>query len=496
MSGRVKLEVTEGAMQGKKFVFDEHDIFLFGRMTDCHASLPNDQSVSRHHFIMEANPPDACIRDLGSLNGTYVNGAKHGSREDGETPEQGAQRQYPEVSLNNGDRIRVGDTVLVVRLEGAAVCCDCGCSIPEENREARAWVGGTFICTTCKNKLMSLGQSAKPPKPKPVRCQKCGRDVTDEVGKARRGDYICQSCQKKAQADPAELLLQIMAKLRPGGGGGETPRIAGYKIEKKIGAGGFGAVYLARHETDGQRVAVKVMLSRIAVDEGSRKRFLREIDSMKDLKHEYLVPLLDHGSAGGAFYFIMDYCEGGSLDDLIRQRGGKIALSEAGPIMLDALAGLAYAHQQDFVHRDLKPGNILLAGPQGQRVAKITDLGLAKNFREAGLSGMTVTGSVAGTPVFMPREQVTNFKYVKPVSDVWSMGATLYNMLTGRVPRDTRRGQDPMEAILHGQIVPIRKRDSSIPKSVAEVIDRALDNSIKNRYKDADGMRKALEKAL
>ena len=118
-------------------------------------------------------------------------------------------------------------------------------------------------------------------------------------------------------------------------------------------------------------------------------------------------------------------------------------------------------------------------------------------FKDTEVDGdLTVTGNVAGTPVFMPREQVTNFKYVKPASDVWSMGATLYYMLTSRFPRDMRRGQDPMEAILHGQIVPVRKRDSSIPTKVAEVIDRALDNSAKNRYKDATEMRKALAKAL
>ena len=496
MPGKVKIEIVEGPMQGKEFVFEEHDTFLFGRMPDCHAVLPDDPLVSRHQFIVEANPPDACVRDLGSLNGTYVNDIKHGGREKGETPEQGAKRQYPEVSLKTGDRIKVGHTVMAISTEGPAICCECDCDIPEENRQAYAWVGGTFICATCKNKLISLGKPAKPPKPKPVHCQKCGKDVTDEVGEGRKGDYICRSCQKKAEADPAELMFAIMQKLGLGGGGGEAPEVAGYKIEKKIGAGGFGAVYLARHETDGGHVAVKVMLSQVAVDEHSRKLFLREMDSMKKLKHDHIVPLLDRGSAGGAFYFIMDYCEGGSVDDLIRQCGGKLALSEAGPIILDALAGLAYAHQQNFVHRDLKPGNILLAGPEGKRVAKVTDFGLAKNFQKAGLSGMTVTGNVAGTPVYMPREQVTNFKYVKPASDVWSMGATLYNMLTGRFPRDMRRGQDPMEAILHGEIVPIRKRDSGIPRKVAEVIDRALDNNVKNRYKDAAGMRKALAKAL
>jgi serine/threonine protein kinase len=170
-------------------------------------------------------------------------------------------------------------------------------------------------------------------------------------------------------------------------------------------------------------------------------------------------------------------------------------LKEAAPIMLQALEGLAYAHQKGFVHRDLKPQNILLTARE-RGVAKVSDFGLAKNFQKAGFSGMTATGSVAGTYPFMAREQVTNFKYVKPVSDVWSMGATLYFMLTGEFPRDFRRGQDPMEVILRGNIVSIRKRDSSIPRNVAEVIDRAVADKDRERYQTAAEFGRELAKVL
>jgi serine/threonine protein kinase len=157
---------------------------------------------------------------------------------------------------------------------------------------------------------------------------------------------------------------------------------------------------------------------------------------------------------------------------------------------------MEYAHSKNFVHRDLKPQNILLSGRDRNWKAKVADLGLAKSFVQAGYSGMTATGSFGGSFPFMPREQITNFKYTKPVSDVWSIGATLYYMLTAQFPRDFRRGQDPMEVILHGKIVPVRERDPNVPPQVAKVIDRSLSNKTNKRYQNAGEMRKALEKVL
>jgi len=112
----VTLSVTKGPAKGKVFTFTEHDTFLFGRMPDCHATFPDDTQVSRHHFILEACPPKAALRDLGSLNGTYVNGKKYGARKAGESPEEGAKRQYPAVDLKNGDIIEVGQTTISVAI--------------------------------------------------------------------------------------------------------------------------------------------------------------------------------------------------------------------------------------------------------------------------------------------------------------------------------------------------------------------------------------------
>ena len=109
---------------------------------------------------------------------------------------------------------------------------------------------------------------------------------------------------------------------------------------------------------------------------------------------------------------------------------------------------------------------------------------------------MTVNGNVGGTPAYMPREQVINFRQVKPVTDVWSLGATFYCMLTGQLPRNFPRGVDPMEVVLGGRIVPIRERDAGIPKKLAEVIDRSLAVDVDERYQDAAQMHDALAKVL
>lgn len=494
MSGRVKLQVIEGPMKGKEFVFEEHDAFLFGRMPDCHACFPNDQQVSRHHFIMEANPPDARIRDLGSLNGTYVDDVKYGSRKPGETPEEGARRQYTEVDLKSGSRIRVGQTILTVLLEGALECCQCGRSIPEQSRERSAWIGGTFICAECKAKLISMSEPVKGPEP--VRCQKCGKDVSGEIGQARRGDYVCEACRKAAEEDPMKLLVELFRQAGRLQGGDRIPAIEGYEILKRLGKGAFGAVYLARRKTDKEQVAIKVMLAKVAVDENARNRFIREIEVVKMLHHDHVVSLFEHGSSGSGFYFVMELCEKGSVADLMVRRGGKLSLKEATPIMLQALDGLIYAHEQGIVHRDLKPQNLLLSGSFATRSAKVSDFGFAKDFEKAGFSGMTVTGAVAGTPPFMPREQVTNFKYVQPVSDVWSIAATFYNMLTGEFCRNFAGNKDPMEVILEGEIIPIRKRDMTIPKPVADVIDHALANKLEDRIQTVGEIKRELEKAL
>jgi serine/threonine protein kinase len=127
------------------------------------------------------------------------------------------------------------------------------------------------------------------------------------------------------------------------------------------------------------------------------------------------------------------------------------------------------------VHRDLSPHNILLStGGDGVLVAKIGDFGLAKAFDQAGLSGLTRTGTIAGKPSYLPRQQVINFREAAPAVDVWAAAACLYRMLTGASPRDFPAGRDPWQVVLQDPAVPVRRRDPSVPADLAEIVDRAL----------------------
>lgn len=417
----VTLSVTKGPAKGKVFTFTEHDTFLFGRMPDCHATFPDDTQVSRHHFILEACPPKASLRDLGSLNGTYVNGKKCGARKAGESPEEGGKRQHPTVDLKNGDIIVVGQTTISVAIDKPA------------------------------------GQPAVNAGIQP---------------------------SELSELSPDQLFQLVF-------GGAHNPgllKIPGFTIDKELGRGGFGAVYQALRVKDLARVAIKVMLSQAEATEDAVKQFKREMEVNRQLDHPNIVRFIESGAHKGAFYFVMELCDGGSLMDLYNKNRGPLTPEQLMPHALKALEGLAFAHSKGFVHRDLKPGNILIH----KGVARVADFGMSKSFQMAGLSGMSMTGKTAGTPVFMPPEQIINFKYVKPVSDVFSMGATMYFLLTGAFPFDFPTKRDPMDVILNDDVVPIRKRAPTIPRTLASFIDRAVTKKPKDRYLDAGDLLKAL----
>ncbi|MCI2421355.1 serine/threonine-protein kinase [Saccharopolyspora sp. K220] len=448
MTATVTLRLVRGRLDRTEYAFTERTTCILGRANDCTPRLPDDEhhrTVSRHHCLLDINPPDVRIRDFGSLNGTFINGEKIGQRAAHQTPEEGAALPFLEHDLIDGDEIRLGKTVFRVDIR-----------LPAGQR------------------TLSLAQ-----------CAACGQEVGSDLG-GRSGEYVCSDCQ----AEPGGAIRRLADLARSGQR--ELAPIAGYTLLRELGRGGMGAVHLARHDQTGREVALKVMLPRVAASPAARARFLREAELTKALRHPNIAALYDSGFANGTFYFTTEFCAGGSLDQLLARAGGRLEAAEAARLACQILEGLAHAHGESVVHRDLSPHNILLGEADGPLVAKVGDFGLAKAFDQAGLSGLTRTGTTAGKPWYVPRQQVVNFRDASPAVDVWALAACLYHALTGAHPRDFPRGKDPWQVILQAEPVPIRRREPDIPEPLAEVIDEALRENPKSAFQTADELRRAL----
>ncbi|WP_280274848.1 protein kinase domain-containing protein [Nocardia wallacei] len=462
MSASVRLSVISGPSAGTEFFADEKAHCVVGRAPDCALQIVENGAkpvVSRHHCLFDINPPDVRVRDFGSLNGTRVNDREIGRRRPGQTPEEGARLEFREYDLLDGDEVRLGKAVIRVGVD-----------------------------VTPADDL-----------PEAARCGVCGRDMRDSGA----GKRICRTCRR----DPGKLLLGL---LRPAGApGGELPAITGYEPVRELGRGGQGIVWLVRHIDSGELRALKVQSAQAAVEPRAERSFLREMDNIRGLRHPNIVAFRDGGAVGAMFYFVCEYCAEGSVDELVRRRG-TLEVDEAVRLTTQALEGLAYAHDVPvewgtldtgpaaigLIHRDVKPANILLAAAGAHPIAKLADFGLAKAFERAGLSGHTMTGSMAGTVGFMARPQLINYKFAKPEVDVWAMAASLYFMLTGHPPRHFPAGTDPIAVVLRDKAVPIRQRDRNLPRRLAAVIDEALIDEPAIRITTATQLRDALLAAL
>jgi serine/threonine-protein kinase len=278
---------------------------------------------------------------------------------------------------------------------------------------------------------------------------------------------------------------------------GELQQFSGYDTLRTLGQGGMGTVFLARRRSDGATVAIKTMIPRKATSSKAIAFFLREIDVLSKLRHPHIVELISagktNGPAGEQLYFVMEFVPGQDMEALTKETAGKIGLGRAVKLFEQVLEGLSFAHEQGFVHRDIKGHNILIAEQAGRETAKIGDFGLARSFEQAGLSGLTRTGDTRGTLNFMAPEQLLNARLADPRSDLYSVAATMYRLLTGHHlwnPKPDLR--DPLLLILHEDPVPIRQRRPDIPQGLAWVIHKALSRDPKHRFADAEMMRQAM----
>lgn len=433
---RVTLHVVAGPQTGRDFTFEQHDTFMIGRSEDAQFCLPHDRFFSRHHCILEIAPPQCFLRDLSSTNGTFVNGIR-----------------VETAHLKHGDRIQGGETVLEVE-----VAAD----------QSEYSPGSPGITEKTEPSLIT------------VLCLNCGVPSNAEASRPdAKLSFVCDDCREKLRKNPQP--------------------IPHYQMMRVLGQGGMGSVMLARSERDGSAVAIKTLLPEVAVSEQSLKRFMREIEVSSSLQHPNIVSYIEHGSHNGIVYLVTEYVSGMDASKLAKHRGGKLSYKEVVKIIEQTLLALDFAHGKGFVHRDIKEQNILVDGNFPNYLAKLTDFGLSKSYKQTGMSGVTMVGDVAGTIAYMPPEQVRDFKEVRPPSDIYAVGMTAYSLLTGAHALDIspKAGiSETVKAIFEKPIIPIGNRVPEVPLRVAAVFETALAKQVELRWRTAGEMREALLRAV
>jgi eukaryotic-like serine/threonine-protein kinase len=242
----------------------------------------------------------------------------------------------------------------------------------------------------------------------------------------------------------------------------ETLAAGRYRIERTLGHGGMAVVYLAHDEELHRRVAVKVLAEHLAGDDNFRARFLQESKLAGRLSHPNVVHVYDAGETEGSPYIVMEYVPG----ETIAQRG-KLSYLEAVPLALQACAGLQHAHDAGLVHRDVKPANLLV---REDDVLKIADFGIA---RAAELTRLTQHGTVLGTAAYLSPEQAAG-EEVTTATDIYSLGAVVYELLTGRAPYEFESLAELAAQQKGGIITPPRDLEPSVPEPVEAAVMHAL----------------------
>jgi serine/threonine-protein kinase len=433
-----------------------------------------DRYISRAHALLDIRPPHCHATDLESTNGTFVNDGR-----------------IRRLELRDGDEIRLGRTRIRVRIErqGNGSTADSGlighASSDSRDADIAEQPGGAF---------RSFPDGNVTPE-----CFSCGRELVrwaaahPDVPDLPDALFLCPTCA----AGQRRRDLSIEA-------------ISHYRVLDEIGHGGMGVVLKAVDQKTRRLCAIKQIRAEAAGDERAMRLFDREVAVQSSILHRNLVRILERGQENGRCFFVAEYLAGGDLEHLVSEVfGGPLPPGPACRIMLDVLAGVEALHSHGFVHRDLKPSNMVLSRRFGDpgAVTKVTDYGLAKSFEEAGSSlfDYTRVGEAGGSIMFMPPEQILEYRFVKPPADIYAIGVSLYYLLTARytvefpTPAELAAGagrrSSPIEIMLEDPPIPILKRRPNLSAALARVVDRAVQKNVSERYSTAAELRLDLRRA-
>jgi hypothetical protein len=273
----------------------------------------------------------------------------------------------------------------------------------------------------------------------------------------------------------------------------EAKQLGQYRLIKPLGAGGMGEVYLAEHRMLKRPCAIKLIHPDQAGDPHVLARFEREVRMTARLSHWNTVEIFDYGRTDdGTFFYVMEYLPGLSLEALL-ERHGPLPAERVVHLLRQTCQGLREAHAIGLIHRDIKPANVFAAQRGGlYDVVKLLDFGLAKPVAETSSARLTQDGAISGTPLFMSPEQARGLGDLDARSDIYSLGAVAYALVTGRPPFDSTNPMEVMIAHVRDEVVRPSEHQTDVPADLEGVILRCLAKSPDDRFQDVDSLEQAL----
>jgi len=269
-----------------------------------------------------------------------------------------------------------------------------------------------------------------------------------------------------------------------------------YRLRERLGAGGMGEVYLAEHQLMKRPCAIKLIHPEKAGDARTLARFEREVRATAALSHWNTIDIYDYGRAeDGTFYYVMEYLPGLSLDRLVKL-AGPLPAARAIHFLRQTCGALEEAHQAGVIHRDIKPGNVFAAQRGGHYdVTKLLDFGLAKpTFEDSEITQLTQEGSLTGSPLYMAPEQAAGVDEAEPRSDIYSLGAVAYFLLTGHLPFEHSNMVKVLLAHASEPVKPPSEWVAEVPADLEQVVLRCLAKRPEDRYPSAAALAEALDR--
>jgi len=445
-----ELVVEEGAEKGRVVPVRPTKTVEIGREGNFRLE---DAALSRRHARIRFDGDSYVLEDAGSSWGTYVNGT----------------RVKTQV-LSSGDRIRLGSHTILFTIE-------------EDDSFIPSATVAALPVDDDEEEIPSAPAAPEAP-PEPTTAPRPEPEEQEEVDE----DSVPGECFQCAKPAPD-----------PGAGAppdalGRPPRsycssciqqypllgrvVANHLCQRVLGAGGMGVVYRGTHVVMGRRSALKTLRMLDDADPTMVKRLLREATAGGRIHHPNIVAVHDTGEQDGVAYVVMEYVRGENLSEALR-REKKFSVKRA-VLMAEQVAGaLAAAFKLGYIHRDIKPENILL---MRKDFVKVTDFGLAKNLKDGELGGLTRTGQVLGTMLYMPPEQIVAAKGSDQRADIYSLGATLFHLVSGRPVFDSKSAIGLLMDIRTKVAPALSSVEAGVPGPVDRILQRCLQKKPEDRY--------------